>query len=82
LEPIIIKMFSNSSFLLFILVYEASRVNWMLNELLFQFSLHLSLRGKYEALFGDLPDKMQVFHEYFYEVNLDYEMFEENEGKP
>jgi hypothetical protein len=43
-------------------------------------SLHLSLRGKYEALFGDLPDKMQVFHEYFYEVNLDYEMFEENEG--
>jgi hypothetical protein len=54
----------------------------MLNELLFQFSLHLSLRGKYEALFGDLPDKMQVFHEYFYEVNLDYEMFEENEGEP
>ena len=53
----------------------------MLNELLFQFSLHLSLRGKYEALFGDLPDKMQVFHEYFYEVNLDYEMFEEKWGE-
>jgi hypothetical protein len=36
-----------------------------------------NVEEKYKALFRDLLDKTQVFHEHFYEANLDDKTFEE-----